>query len=74
MIVIIDTCVLIDWHVTIIQMQFVHLLELNLVKIIGMGSALKYSLNLDNFKQDPINQYQSEYLKNSDEQLILGYE
>ncbi len=57
-----------------IQRDFVHLLELNLVKIIGMGSALKYSLNLDNYKQDPINQYQSEYLKNSDEQLILGYE
>ena len=57
-----------------IQRDFVHLLELNLVKIIGMGSALKYSLNLDNYKQDPINQYQSEYLKNSDEQVILGYE
>jgi len=57
-----------------IQRDFVHLLELNLVKIIGMGSALKYSLNLDNHKQDPINQYQSEYLKDIDEQVFLDYE
>ncbi|MFZ4798436.1 MAG: HTH domain-containing protein [Bacteroidia bacterium] len=57
-----------------IQRDFVHLLELNLVKIIGLGSALKYSLNLDNHKQDPINQYQSEYLKNSDEQVIFEVE
>jgi predicted DNA-binding protein YlxM (UPF0122 family) len=57
-----------------IQRDFVHLLELNLVKVIGMGSALKYSLNLDNQKQDPIHNYQSEYLKNSDENLELGSE
>lgn len=57
-----------------IQRDFVHLLELNLVKVIGQGSALKYSLNLDNQKQDPIHNYQSEYLKNSDENLELGSE
>jgi hypothetical protein len=57
-----------------IQRDFVHLLELNLVKIIGMGSALKYSLNLDNHKQDPIHQYQANYLNNSDEQLEFGTE
>ncbi len=57
-----------------IQRDFTHLLELNLVKVIGQGSALKYSLNLDNHKQDPINQYQSSYLKNSDENLDLGAE
>ncbi len=55
-----------------IQRDFVHLLELNLVKVIGQGSALKYSLNLDEHKHEPINEYQAAYLKNSDEQVILG--
>lgn len=55
-----------------IQRDFVHLLDLNLVKVIGQGSALKYSLNLDEHKHEPINQYQAIYLKDSDEQVILG--
>jgi DeoR/GlpR family transcriptional regulator of sugar metabolism len=55
-----------------IQRDFTHLLELNLVKVIGQGSALKYSLNLDNHKQDSITQYQSSYLKNSDETMQIG--
>lgn len=54
-----------------IQRDFTHLLELNLVKVIGQGSALKYSLNLDNQNNSPISQYQSSYLKNSDENLQL---
>jgi Fic family protein len=54
-----------------IQRDFTHLLELNLVKVIGQGSALKYSLNLDNQNNNPISQYQSSYLKNSDENLQL---
>lgn len=54
-----------------IQRDFTHLLELNLVKVIGQGSALKYSLNLDNQNNNPIAQYQSSYLKNSDENLQL---
>lgn len=55
-----------------IQRDFTHLLELNLVKVIGQGSALKYSLNLDNHKQDSVNQYQSNYLTNSDETMQIG--
>ena len=55
-----------------IQRDFVHLLDLNLVKVIGQGSALKYSLNLDEHKHEPINQYQAIYLKDSDEQVVLG--
>ena len=55
-----------------IQRDFTHLLELNLVKVIGQGSALKYSLNLDNHKQDSVTQYQSSYLKNSDETMQIG--
>lgn len=54
-----------------IQRDFTHLLELNLVKVIGQGSALKYSLNLDSQNHDPITQYQSSYLNNSDENLQL---
>lgn len=57
-----------------IQRDFVHLLELNLVKVIGLGSALKYSLNLDNHNQEPVNEYQSAYLKNSDEEVQINFE
>jgi DeoR-like helix-turn-helix domain len=57
-----------------IQRDFVHLLELNLVKVIGLGSALKYSLNLDNHKNESVNQYQSAFLKDSDEQVIFDFE
>ena len=50
-----------------IQRDFMHLLNLNLVKIIGQGSALKYSLNLNNHKVDSIKEYQSEYIKNEED-------
>lgn len=57
-----------------IQRDFVHLLDLNLVKVIGQGSALKYSLNLDNHKNDSVNVYQSNYVKNIDENLAIDFE
>lgn len=57
-----------------IQRDFMHLLDLNLVKVIGQGSALKYSLNLDNHKKEAINDYQSKYIKDTEENLEIDFE
>jgi hypothetical protein len=57
-----------------IQRDFMHLLDLNLVKVIGQGSALKYSLNLDNHKKEAINEYQSKYIIDSEENLEIDFE
>lgn len=57
-----------------IQRDFMHLLDLNLVKVIGQGSAIKYSLNLDNHKKEAINDYQSKYIKDTEENLEIDFE
>lgn len=57
-----------------IQRDFMHLLDLNLVKVIGQGSALKYSLNLDNHKKEAISDYQSKYIKDTEENLEIDFE
>jgi Fic family protein len=66
-----DLAIEFDCNRKTIQRDFLHLTELNFVKTFGQGSALKYCLNMDLLNHDPINQYQSSYLVNSDEYIEL---
>lgn len=57
-----------------IQRDFQHLLDLNLVKVIGQGSALRYSLNLEEHKSEELQDYQAGFLKDSEEQIHFDFE
>lgn len=53
-----------------IQRDFTLLLELGLVKIIGAGSALRYALNLREHQSTELDQYNADFIKDSEEQMM----
>ena len=57
-----------------IQRDFTYLLDTKLVKVIGQGSALRYALNLNENNESSLNDYQSEYLKSTDEIPQIDFE
>lgn len=50
-----------------IQRDFVHLLQIGLVKVIGAGSALKYALNLSEGQNNELEQYNAGFVRESEE-------
>lgn len=56
-----------------IQRDFVHLMQIGLVKVIGAGSALKYALNLSEGQTSELEQYNAGFLKEADEQMQMEW-